>query len=84
MKSGLRDDRCVGKVVEKLERTDTAVDDSFAVRTRRAPEPVLRKVQRPTGRWTGGSRSPSEGSAGTRYVYSADGLKSTSVEEPQE
>src|SRR6266851_2374108 len=39
MISRLRDNGGVGKVVEKLERTDTAVDDRFAVRTRRAPEP---------------------------------------------
>src|SRR5713226_4489165 len=38
MISRLRDDGGVNKVVEKLERTDTAVDDRFAMRTRRAPE----------------------------------------------
>ncbi len=54
LKSGLRDDRCVGKVVQKLERTDTAVDDGFAMRTRRAPEPVLKKLKRPPGRRTRG------------------------------
>ncbi len=56
MISRLRDDRGVDKVVEKLEGTDTAVDDRFAMRTRRAPEPVLKKLKRPTGRWTGSCR----------------------------
>src|SRR5229473_3086134 len=58
MISCLRDDGGVGKVVEKLERTDTAVDDRFAMRTRRAPEPVLNKLKCPTGRWTGGNSRP--------------------------
>ena len=55
MISRLRDDRGVDKVVEKLERTDTTVDERFAMRTGRAPEPVLKKLKRPSGRWTGGS-----------------------------
>src|SRR6266852_1220054 len=56
--SRLRDDGGVGKVIEKLERTDTTIDDRFAVRTRRTPEPVLEKLKRPTGRRTRGSSRP--------------------------
>ena len=52
----LRDDGGVGKVVEKFERTDAAIDDRLAMRARRAPEPVLKKAKRTTGRWTGGRR----------------------------
>ncbi len=53
----LCDDGGVDKVVEKFERTDTAVDNRFPMRTRRAPEPVLKEVKPATGRWTGGSCS---------------------------
>src|SRR5260370_32996317 len=52
--SRLRDDGGVGKVVEKLERTDTAVYDRFAMRARRCPQQVPEKMKGPTPRWTGG------------------------------
>src|SRR5713226_5013330 len=58
MISRLRDDGGVDKVIEKLERTDTTVDDRLAMRTRRAPEPVLEDLKHTTGRWTGGSCRP--------------------------
>src|SRR6266851_1259313 len=57
MISRLGDDGGVDKVVEKLERTDTAVDDRLAMRARRAPEPVLEELKRSTGRRTRGSCS---------------------------
>ncbi len=80
MKSGLRDDRRVGKVVEKLERTDAAVGDRFAMRTRRAPEPVLKKLKCPSGRWTGVRPI---GKLDWHEICLQHGMKSTSVEEPQ-
>ncbi len=54
----LSDDGGVHKVIEKLEGTDAAIDDRFAMRTRRKPEPVLNELKGPTGRWTGGSCGP--------------------------
>jgi hypothetical protein len=52
--SGLRDDGCIDKVMEELERAHTPVDDRLAMRTVAGDEAV---------------RLPSEGSRRTGYVY---------------
>ena len=44
-KPSLRYDRHINQVVEELERTDAAVDDRVAVRTRRPPEPGLEEPE---------------------------------------
>jgi hypothetical protein len=51
----LCNDGGVDEVVEKFEGADTAVDDRFAMWPRRAPEPILKKLERPTARGTPGS-----------------------------